>query len=118
MTELTHFTAGTRASQMALIQTNKVIKNLIDSHPSLTVTLKHVTTKGEIDNTPIPLDTVGKAWFTMELEQELLDQKIDFAVHSLKDMPPELPSGLVVMAVLRRDDARDGLVAKTATSLA
>jgi hydroxymethylbilane synthase len=103
---------------MALTQTNKVIKSLIDRRPGLTVALKHITTKGDIDNTPIPLDTVGKAWFTKELEQELLDQKIDFAVHSLKDVPPELPPGLVVMAVLQRDDPRDGLVAKTATSLA
>jgi hydroxymethylbilane synthase len=118
MTEMTQLTAGTRASQMALTQTNKVIKSLIDCHRSLTVTLKHITTKGDIVNTPIPLDTIGKAWFTKELEQELLDQKIDFAVHSLKDVPPELPPGLVIIPVLQRDDSRDGLVAKAATSLA
>jgi hydroxymethylbilane synthase len=118
MTDLTHLIAGTRGSQMALTQTNKVKRILIKHCPGLTVTLKHVTTKGDVDNTPIPLDTVGKAWFTKELEQELLDQKIDFAVHSLKDVPPDLPLGLVVMAVLQRDDPRDGLVAKTVTSLA
>lgn len=117
MTESTQLTAGTRASQMALFQTNEVIKSLTDHHPELSIVQKHISTKGDIDQTPIPLDTVGKAWFTKEIEQELLDQKIDFAVHSLKDVPPELPPGLIVLPILKRDDPRDGLVAKESATL-
>jgi hydroxymethylbilane synthase len=117
MAELTYLTAGTRASQMALFQTNRVINSLIDRHPELSIAQKHISTKGDTDQTPIPLDTVGKAWFTKEIEQELIDQNIDFAVHSLKDVPPELPPGLIVMPVLRRDDPRDGLVATAAITL-
>lgn len=118
MTKPTQLIAGTRASQMALVQTGQVIKALTSHHAGLTIQQKHITTKGDVDDTPIPLDTVGKAWFTKEIEQALLDHQIDFAVHSLKDVPPELPPGLLVMPVLRRDDPRDGLIAEKPYTLA
>ncbi|HEY4160751.1 MAG TPA: hydroxymethylbilane synthase [Candidatus Saccharimonadales bacterium] len=118
MTDLKQLTAGTRGSPMALTQTGRVIAQLTKRHPELMVTTKTITTKGDVDDTPIPLDTVGKAWFTKEIEQELLDKNIDFAVHSLKDVPPELPPGLTVLPILPRDDPRDGLVATAATTLA
>lgn len=117
MTELLQLTVGTRASQMALVQTNRIIKSITDHNPGLSVRQKHITTKGDIDNAPIPLDTVGKAWFTKEIELALLNHEVDVAVHSLKDVPPELPPGLAVMPVLRRDDPRDGLVAKAPVGL-
>jgi len=118
MANLKQLTAGTRGSQMALTQTGRVITRLTKQHPELAVTTKIITTKGDVDDTPIPLDTIGKAWFTKEIEQELLDKNIDFAVHSLKDVPPELPPGLTVLPILPRDDPRDGLVATSATTLA
>ncbi|HUB94004.1 MAG TPA: hydroxymethylbilane synthase [Verrucomicrobiae bacterium] len=117
MTESIQLIAGTRASQMALFQTNKVIENLKGHHQELSIKQKHISTKGDIDQTPIPLDTIGKAWFTKEIEQELIDRHIDFAVHSLKDIPPELPPGLIIMPILKRDDPRDGLIATTSVTL-
>lgn len=117
MAESIQLTVGTRASQMALAQTNRVIKSLVDRYPEIAVTQEHITTKGDLDYSPIPLDTVGKAWFTKEIEQALLDQKIDLAVHSLKDVPPDLPPGLIVMPILQRDDPRDGLIATAAVTL-
>ncbi len=95
---------------MALVQTDLVVEPLKAKHPGLAVTVKVITTKGDIDHSVIPVDTVGKAWFTKEIEQALLDGHVDLAVHSLKDMPPNTPPGLVVSPVLARDDPRDALM--------
>ena len=118
MTDSLHLTVGTRGSQMALVQTDLVVEPLKAKHPGLAVTVKVITTKGDIDHSVIPVDTVGKAWFTKEIEQALLDGHVDLAVHSLKEMPPNTPPGLVVSPVLARDDPRDALIGKTGQSLA
>lgn len=109
---------GTRGSQMALVQTQQVADKLTGQNSELATELQIITTKGDSDNSPIPLDTVGKAWFTSEIEQALLRGEIDIAVHSLKDVPPETPAGLIVLPVLPRDDARDALVARDNLNLA
>ena len=108
---------GTRGSQMALLQTGFVIKALEKQNPELSIKVKVITTKGDINDSPIPLDTIGKDWFTKEIEQALLGQDIDFAVHSLKDMAPDSSDGLIAKAVLRRSDPRDALVNKSGKSL-
>jgi hydroxymethylbilane synthase len=108
---------GTRGSQMALVQSKQVADKLTAQTPGLEVSLQVITTKGDTNDAPIPLDTVGKAWFTKEIEQALLDGHIDLAVHSLKDVPPEIPSGLTILPVLPRDDPRDALVSKAGKSL-
>ncbi len=118
MTNVTKLTVGTRASQMALAQTGIVIQALKARSPDIAVTVTKITTKGDVTDTPIPLDTVGKAWFTKEIEQALIDGTIDFAVHSLKDLPPETPPGLAIVPVLVRDDPRDVLVCNTHKTLA
>ena len=66
---------------------------------------------------PIPLDTVGKGWFTKELDKELLEGSIDLAVHSLKDVPEILPDGLIIAAIPQRGDPREALVSAQASSL-
>ena len=98
---------GTRGSALAVAQTGTVAACL--TVPTEIIT---ITTKGDVNQAPIPLDTIGKAWFTEEIEQALLAQRIDFAIHSLKDLPPELPEGLAIVPVLPRADARDVLVSK------
>lgn len=103
---------------MALRQTDLVAKALMARDPTLTVKTKIIVTKGDQNMAPIPLDTIGKAWFTAEIEDTLRKGEIDLAVHSLKDLPPEMLDGLTVAAVLERSDPRDALVAKTAKSLA
>ncbi len=118
MTETRQLIAGTRGSPMALVQTDKVIAHLTGRHPELMIATKTITTKGDANDAPIPLDTVGKEWFTKEIEDELIERNIDFAVHSLKDVPPELPPGLMILPVLPRDDPRDAVIATTATTLA
>lgn len=101
---------GTRNSALALWQANHIAYKLRTRHPGLSVVLKEMTTKGDkiLD---VPLAKIGgKGLFTKELETAMLDGEIDIAVHSLKDMPTELPEGLILAAVTERLDAGDALV--------
>jgi hydroxymethylbilane synthase len=103
---------GTRGSDLALIQTNIVEVLLKKKYPSLTITITIIKTTGDNDMRPVPLDDIGKGWFTRELDRALLSGSIDLAVHSLKDIPETLPDGLVIAAVLKREDVRDAFVSK------
>jgi hydroxymethylbilane synthase len=104
---------GTRGSKLALIQVDLAVSAMLAIDPTLTIETKVITPQGDRDkSTPIPLDTIGKGWFSQEIETELLNGTIDIAVHSLKDML-ELPDGLNIGAYLPREDARDVLVTKT-----
>jgi hydroxymethylbilane synthase len=108
---------GTRGSALALRQVEIVREALQVADPSITVTVQIITTRGDVNQGPIPLDTVGKGWFTQELEQALLDKSIDLAVHSLKDMAQDIPNGLTIGAYLPREDARDVLITKHGQTL-
>ena len=108
---------GTRGSRLALVQADLVVRALQAKRPQCQVTVKTIVTKGDKNHSPIPLDTVGKAWFTKEIEDALLRHEIDLAVHSLKDFPPETTTGLYLIPILARDDPRDVLVAKDGSSL-
>lgn len=112
---------GTRQSQLALTQTNQVIsdlKLLCQKHGlAFDFEIKKIITKGDriLD---VTLSKVGgKGLFVKEIEQAMLDGKIDFAVHSMKDMPSMLPEGLTTGAVPRREDPRDVLITATGLSL-
>ncbi len=108
---------GTRSSKLALWQADYVADRLRQEHPGLRVEKKLMTTKGDriLD---APLAKIGgKGLFTKELEAAMLDGEIDMAVHSLKDMPTELPGGLLISAVTKRMDAGDALVSPRFPSL-
>ena len=101
---------GTRSSKLALWQAEYVKGRLEEEYPGLTVELKLMTTKGDkiLD---APLAKIGgKGLFTKELEMDMLDGGIDLAVHSLKDMPTELPEGLCLAAITKRFDPGDAVV--------
>lgn len=103
-------TIGTRSSKLALWQANWVKTELEKLHPGLTVDLNLIKTKGDkiLD---VPLAKVGgKGLFVKEIEQALLEQRIDLAVHSMKDMPADLPDGLSIEAVPEREDPTDVLI--------
>ncbi len=103
---------GTRSSKLALWQADYVADCLQKEYPGLRVEKKLMTTKGDkiLD---APLAKIGgKGLFTKELEMAMLAGEIDLAVHSLKDMPTEVPEGLVISAVTRRLDAGDALVSE------
>jgi hydroxymethylbilane synthase len=102
---------------LALKQT-EITKDAIQAvDPSLAIEVRVIETHGDINQNPIPLDTIGKGWFTEEIEHALLNGEIDLAVHSLKDMADDMPPGLHIGAYLRREDARDVLITKHGESL-
>lgn len=107
-------TIGTRGSQLALWQAEFVKRQLERLFPELEIHLRIIKTTGDTiqDRSLVGL---GKGVFTKEIENALLTGDIDLAVHSLKDLPTELPSGLCIAAILEREDPRDVLI--TATGL-
>lgn len=103
---------GSRGSELALWQANFVKKELEKKHRSLEVSVKIIKTKGDkiLD---VALSKIGdKSLFTKELETELLNGKIDIAVHSLKDLQTKIPDGLKLTAVTKRHDVEDVLIAR------
>jgi hydroxymethylbilane synthase len=110
--------AGTRASRLALWQTGHVIARLSQAWPALSFERVHVRTLGD-RITDVPLPRIGdRGLFTRELEDGLRGGTIDFAVHSLKDLPTEQPDGLALGAVLAREDPREVLVSREGRRLA
>ncbi len=108
---------GTRGSQLALYQANLTKKLLLDKFPEATVEIVIIKTKGDkiLD---VALSKIGdKGLFTKELETALLENEVDIAVHSLKDLPTTLPEGLKLGAVLERGEFRDALVSRDGRKL-
>ncbi len=106
-----NLTAGTRGSSLALWQTNHVISALERAWPGLSCHVKRFKTKGD-KTLEVPLPQMGgKGLFTAELEHALREGDIDFAVHSLKDLPTDPSPGLTLGAVTNRTNAQDVLVA-------
>ena len=102
-------TIGTRGSQLALWQASYVKKQIVQHFPDVKVDLKIIKTTGDtIQNRS--LLGLGKGVFTKEIEIALLNGDIDLAVHSLKDLPTELPEGLCIAAIPTREDPRDVLI--------
>lgn len=101
---------GTRRSRLAISQTEWVIESLRHHFKEVSFELKVIVTKGDqIESTP--LDKIGdKGLFTQAIEAQLLSGEIDFAVHSLKDLPSRFSEGLSLSQVPKREDARDVLV--------
>jgi hydroxymethylbilane synthase len=109
---------GTRGSELALWQTQYVMTLLQAAQPTLQVAYEIIKTRGDqILDTPLPL-VGGKGVFTAELETALHEKRIDYAVHSLKDLPTEQPEGLVIGAVPVRANPADALVSRQGYTLA
>lgn len=106
---------GTRGSGLALTQSRWVATQLQTLRPGLTVDLEIIKTQGD-KITDVPLSQIGgKGLFTKEIENALLDGRVDLAVHSMKDLPTELPPGLILAAVPEREDPHDVLILHTPT---
>lgn len=101
---------GTRKSNLALYQTN-LVKNLLEKKGFKVEILPIVTTGDKLKDKTLS-DFGGKGLFVKEIEEALLDFKCDIAVHSLKDVPYQLPKGLKLISFLKREDPRDCLVLK------
>jgi hydroxymethylbilane synthase len=112
---------GTRGSPLALYQANEVRDRLIAAHPALAapdaVVIEIIRTTGDRVRDRALAEIGGKGLFTKEIEQALYDDRIDVAVHSMKDVPTWLPDGLVIDCMLPRADPRDALIANNAASV-
>ena len=105
---------GTRGSELALVQTRETAIRLCQAHPELLVEQKIIKTTGDkrLDVSLSAPGSLEKGLFTKELEEALLRGEIHAAVHSLKDLPTELPPKLAVGAILEREDDSDCLASK------
>src|SRR6185295_13303688 len=90
-------------------------ERLLELNSQLDVRIEIIKTTGDVKNDPLSV-IGGKGVFTKELEDALLDGRIDIAVHSLKDLPTVLPDGLSISAICEREDARDALVLRAGSS--
>lgn len=101
---------GTRGSELALAQSEWVKDRITDRYPNIRVELVRIKTKGDkiLDS---PLSRIGgKGLFVKEIEEALLRREVDLAVHSMKDVPADLPDGLRITVFPKREDPRDVLV--------
>ena len=107
---LTELRIASRRSQLAMVQTNWVKAELEKAHPGLTITVEAMATQGDkiLD---VALAKIGdKGLFTKELEAQMLVGRADIAVHSLKDLPTNLPEGLMLGCITEREDPADALL--------
>jgi hydroxymethylbilane synthase len=116
---MTRLILGTRGSALALTQANHVAGLLRAAHPDVTVEITVIKTHGDATQAAnVPLSSFGeKGVFAREIETALLAGEIDFAVHSMKDLPHTLPAGLCIAAVPQREDPRDVLIGSALDAL-
>jgi hydroxymethylbilane synthase len=108
---------GTRGSKLALWQARHVGSLMARGRPDLQIEFQIIKTSGD-KLTQAPLALIGgKGLFTKEIEEALLDRRVDLAVHSMKDLPTEIPAGLKIAAVLEREDPRDAFVSRDGRGL-
>lgn len=100
---------GSRGSRLALWQAEKIKAGLLSLNPGFEIRIDVIKTTGDVKSDPLSV-IGGKGVFTKELEEALLDKRIDIAVHSLKDLPTIVPEGLAISAICEREDPRDALV--------
>jgi hydroxymethylbilane synthase len=103
---------GSRGSKLALIQANWVKSQLEEANKEIEIVIETIKTTGD-KITDVPLAKIGSiGLFTKELENALLEKKVDLVVHSAKDMPTEIPDGLEIGAITERKDPHDVLISK------
>lgn len=107
---------GSRGSKLALWQAEHARERLLQLNPQIDIRIEIIKTTGDVKKDPLSV-IGGKGVFTKELEDALLDGRIDIAVHSLKDLPTILPDGLSISAIGEREDARDALVLAAGSEL-
>jgi len=107
---------GTRGSKLSIAQTNWVISELKKTNPDLDFEIKTIKTRGDIDTRPI-FTIEQKGIFEKEIDKAVAENQIHFAVHSLKDVPSDLPDELVLACIPIREPTNDILVTKDGSTL-
>jgi len=120
MAQSTPVTIGTRGSPLALAQAREVRARLAEAHAldPETILLRVIRTSGDMVQDRPLTDIGGKGLFTKEIDQALIDGKIDLAVHSAKDLPTVLPLELAIAGYLPREDVRDAFISRKSHDLA
>jgi hydroxymethylbilane synthase len=109
---------GSRGSQLALWQANWIKSELERLHSNVDINIRVITTSGDKIQ-DVPLAKIGgKGLFVKEIEEALLSKEVDLAVHSMKDVPMELPTELVVSVITKRESPLDALISKNGERLA
>lgn len=117
MSSLDKISIGTRGSQLALVQANNVKSKLSVLHPQTKIEIVIIKTTGDRILDRNLNEIGGKGLFIKEIEEQLINNKIDIAVHSMKDLPAFLPDQLEISTVLEREDCKDALLSKNAKSI-
>jgi hydroxymethylbilane synthase len=107
------FTVATRASRLALIQTELIVADLKRFRPGVEIAIKRITTTGDQDASTALWKLEGMGFFTSQIEAAILSGEADFAVHSFKDLPTCMSEGLVIAALCRREYVEDALIARS-----
>ena len=110
---------GSRGSKLAILYAEKARKTIVDYHTNLnrdSIDIKIIKTSGDIFQNKRISEIGGKGVFCKQIEEELLDSKIDLAIHSLKDLPTKMTEGLCVNAVVKRNDPRDAFLSYSSKS--
>ena len=101
---------GTRSSNLAITQSNIIIKKLKEVNPSIDFIIKKIQTKGDVLLDQDLNKVLDKGFFVSEIQNELIKKSIDIAIHSLKDLPTETHENLVSFTVTKRENPKDVLV--------
>ncbi len=122
MTPSSPLRIGTRGSPLALAQAEEVKARLESAHPAMAakgaIAIVIITTMGDKIQDRALAEVGGKGLFTKEIDEAMLDGRIDLAVHSMKDVPTWLPDGIVLPCMLEREDPRDAFISNKAASIA
>ncbi len=105
---------GTRGSPLAVAQAEETRLRLMNAHglPETAFVIKIIQTTGDLVQDRPLSEIGGKGLFTVEIEESLINGSIDIAVHSMKDMPTQLPDGLTISTLLLREDVRDSFISR------
>ena len=110
------FLIGTRGSKLSLAQTNWVISELQKQNPDSEFEIKTITTKGDTDTRALfTIDQRGI--FEKEIDKAVADKQVDFAVHSLKDVPSDIPDSLTIASVPKRESSNDVIITKDGSNI-
>jgi len=102
---------ATRASKLALAQTEIVRNSILAIKPDVNISIITITTKGDKNRSDFLYGSSSVGYFTSEVEKALLDGRADLAVHSLKDLPTAITKGLIIAAIPKRESVADALIA-------
>lgn len=111
-----NYTIGTRGSRLSIAQTTQVIYQLMKAEPDSCHKIVTITTKGDADSRPL-FAINQKGIFEKEIDKAVIQKEVDFAVHSMKDVPSELPEDLILACVPKREQVNDVLISKEGVTL-